>query len=1052
MRRQFVNLILIISTILLFSLISSHVHAQIISKNFLYGQINQDIKLAHINSNEQYLFVPTEEGMYLVENSTFEVVKFIQIDGHISHYEIIDNIEDESKPNKDLMVFIDDDTMQSVIIYSLDSLDVIWSYTTFTNGFNDQSIKIEKKTPVFDYDFNDNNLLLVSGYKLYNIDIKTGHLVWDYEYTDNIWSVAFIGDINSDLISDVAISVQPSSVIALDGKNGDTIWENKYAKAYDVKKDDKVLGSVKRNIWDITYVNSNLILTGEDAYIYQVNPTNGTIINEKNILDSIPNILAYQIYLDGSNVKDFSGLQSGGNSAYQIIRTRKVMDCNGDNKNDLLVTAYEPNKYANYNGMTPSLYLIDGQTFDVIWQMDLNSKQLIDLNINSNGDLSFFDGKNIDVFNIKDNTDIKEIKIDSNSNNNEQSTSSFYPLVVDNNLIINNNGLFKLDISDPSNPTTISSITNYNGYDTVIEGNRLYKLYFNYSKDNQMIKNYKTIACFSDTNELLYSYNLNDNGSDGYFNKYIINQDSFIFVNNLNELYTLDYGSDLEVQNYNLNILEDSSSNKQNNEVVVLSLAPDFNSDGQNDLLINYQNGDVLILDSTNYNHAIINDNLYNLFPGYNPSINCLFPLFILGEKEMYALSNNKILIVSFDDNNIPTIKKEISLDPYNFWNNSQNIKYQYDYDNDGYKDYVISANIPGANSNSNEALILYTNEETVGSITTGWDSTIYPTNEDLNNDGHNEVIVTTNRTDSDGNGQNVSEIVNPYTPINQDDVLFTKIFYDGNNITYNTQYKALTIVDDITGDGKKDVLVLIDRWGDSYIQVYSIDDDQTIEKIIPVSINYTNIEDMQNNKIGAPGGYIDTFNQSNTNYMIMSVPNQNQDTYTTRIVEFDGFNLSGIASINARIHDYQIINNTFYYQQVMKKNEENYTIHSFELDQKLTITNEGLDKTYKNSQIKLNWELDSNIAYYNIYIDGKLVEITPNDNVNLFLQNGINKIGIGGVSKNGVETITTINLNVNTPHANASHFIIYTVLILILVSVLPLKIKKYKRREPKDV
>ena len=52
---------------------------------------------------------------------------------------------------------------------------------------------------------------------------------------------------------------------------------------------------------------------------------------------------------------------------------------------------------------------------------------------------------------------------------------------------------------------------------------------------------------------------------------------------------------------------------------------------------------------------------------------------------------------------------------------------------------------------------------------------------------------------------------------------------------------------------------------------------------------------------------------------------------------------------------------------------------------------------------------------------------------------------GTGGIE-------STINLNVNTPHANTSHFIIYTVLILILVLVLPLKINKYKRRDPKDV
>lgn len=1017
---------------------SNEVNAQIISDYHILGQVNNNMKLEYINNNSEYLFVSTNSGMYLINPETFNVEKYIKIEGNISEFFLIDNIEDTNNPNKDLVIFIDDDNLPSVIVYSLDSLDKIWSFTAITTGYNNESIKIEKKMPIFDYDINEDSILLVSGYNLYNLNIQTGKQNWTYEYKDNIWAVSYMSDINNDNKVDIAISVQPSAVIGLSGKNGGELWEKKIAKPYKVKRNDKVIGTTKLNIWDLMYVNSKLIVTGEDGYIYQVNPNNGQIIKEKNILDNIPNILAFQIYLEGNKTKEYSELVSNGKSAYKIINSKKVIDCNNDNINDLLVTTFETNKYANFSGLTPEMYLVDGNTLDIIWQKEYSGKQLLDIHLYKNGDISFFDGKEINIININNLDNVKEINLGSNSN--KESNNYVYSILSDDTLFVSYNDINKLDISDHINPSVLNKINIFDGYDTIVNNDYIYKLYYQYNINNRVVKNYSAVECTDKLGNVIWNYALDN--IDDYFNKYLIN-DGFIFITNKYELYKINFTDKLTIKTYQLpSNAEGQQKEYDYNKIHALTNCSDFNDDNSFDLLIVLDDGNFFILNSKDFNDVIINDNLNSIINVENQWFSYAFPIFDENEKKLYVMSENTVEIVYFDNDLTASIEKEVSLENFNFWDDGQSIKNDIDFDSDGYKDFVLRI----SNNDFNKAIILYS-EGTIGKINTGWDFTLYPTYKDLNNDKKFEIIVTSSQEDGEGNWQSICYIVDPYTNISEDDnVLFKKVFYEGNEITSNSKYKPLEIIDDITGDGIKDVVVLVDRWGDNYFQVYNVNDDTKIVKVIPISVRFTEREDMTNSKIGAPGGFIDTFTYEDNIYMFLTF-NQNNNFVTSMFNINDFYNFQNILNINGRLYNYNISDGFVVYNIFNKKNEDNFISNTLDLNNKIKVNNVDENTTYKQSRININWEKDTNAVIYRIYVDNRLVEITSKNEVNVFLKDGLNNVGIGAVLENGTELITNFHVKVDLDNSNNYMFYLYSASTLVVVFVLPIKFFRYRKR-----
>lgn len=979
----------------------------LLSEHFILGHESNKMSMEYIDEENKKLFVTTNEGLFIIEPETFKVEKEIKLKGKIFDFLVIDNIETNESPSRDIILFIEDENQPSVILYSLDTLQKIWSFTSYMKGYNDVGVKIDKKIPIFDYSFTNENLFLVAGYTVYNLDIKTGKEKWHYNYSDNIWSVAVINDINKDSIRDIVISVQPESIISLSGNNGEVLWKSEIASNIDISIDNKMLGSIKTNIWDLHFIKDVIIATSEDGNIYKVTTDEGKIIRKQEIISKIPNSIIYQAYLDGDNVKKLSGLET-----YKIFNTRIINDLNNDKINDLLVTTFETNEYVNYNEK-PTIFILDGNSLNIIGKFELSEKQLLNVSVSDDLDICLYDGKKIIHFNAKDYSNTSEIRIDSAHNN-------ISIITIDDSLYIYSNNLYKIDITDPTNPNITSQISFFQGSDSLFYDDMIYKLYFQFDENDRFYKNYYAIECYSLNNKLLWKYDL----QDAYFRYYQIRDDKFIFINEDKYLIMLKDGEVI-----------DSIQLINGSDVKLFTETLDFNKDGLKDFLVIFHNKEFQIINAGDFSETLYTNYLYQ-FIEFN-DYEFIYPVINNEEMQIYLVSYKDISIASIDSEFNVVIDKKIDFNPYSFWFDPHNIYTDKDFDNDGYNDLVFRI----SDDKEHMAVILYSSEATVGFIPANWDFTLYPLYEDYNNDGKYEVMISTNGEDELG-WHNRFQIVNPYVELNDKEIIFEKRFYEGNELTFNSKLKPFTVVDDITGDGIKDVLVLVNRYGDIYIQVYNINNDKIVKKVIPISIQYISQEEMKISSIGSPGAFIDTFEYNYTNYLIMSFVSNGK--IMTKVSLLD--KMLYVSNFDKRVFDYHIVDDKIYYQLYVNKEDNNYYLEEASLNRNNLVLNINENKIYNDASIDLKWNTSRDVAYYKIYLDGKLVEITTNKEINIPLNKGDNLIGIGEVLASGIEEISYFQIK-NEPESKDYYYIITAVLIA-LVFLLPLSKSKYRRRE----
>ena len=374
----------------------------------------------------------------------------------------------------------------------------------------------------------------------------------------------------------------------------------------------------------------------------------------------------------------------------------------------------------------------------------------------------------------------------------------------------------------------------------------------------------------------------------------------FIFCDNNNRLVMIRNGDVIDEKQFS-------------EEVKFISKTNDFNDDEQFDLLVLFHHNEFMIINTIDFEQVIFNSYLYNLFAYEHYDF--IYPVFNQDKNQMYLFNNKSIMIINIDDSFNVSKEESIDLENYNFWFDPWNIKLDQDFDNDGINDLVIRI----SDDRDHSALILYSREANVGFIKANWEFTIYPLNEDLNGDGKFEVLISTSGDDENGMWHTKFQIVNPYIKINETDIIFEKRFYEGNELTYNSKLKPLTIVDDFTKKGSKNVLVLVDRWGDIYLQVYDLDNDKLIKDVIPLYITFINEEDMRNVNFGSPGAFIDTFTFNEKQTLILSFISRGE--INTNLYELDNLRLT--SSFNKRLYNYYILGSEIIYQ--IYENDEYY-------------------------------------------------------------------------------------------------------------------------------
>jgi len=611
----------------------------------------------------------------------------------------------------------------------------------------------------FDYDITDQSLLIIAGYNLYNLNLSNGLLNWTYTYNENIWSVCSINDITEDEVNDLVISVQPSDVITIDGKLGTMIWQKTIASDYEVKKEDKLVSKVKRNIWDLHFNNNLIVASGEDGYLYHLNSMDGTINNKVQIIENIPTILANTVYVPNNKAIKYSGLGNNGVSTYKIIQTRIIQDITGDKNNDLLVTIYEDNPYATYSLFSAKLILLDGKSLTVLSERELPiNRSITDLKISHDNRLSFFDSDQfylIDL-NIGDLNIVSEVDLISDENSNDHDNQSFTSFLYENSLFIKTEDFYQFDISNLNSPVLQNTIYLLNEFEMIIKDQELYKLYYKEDINHTKTNNYYVIQNLDiETNEIIWEHAIDDLSFSNQtgFKQYVMtnmdedNSHEIVYFNENRELVRLDFDVELEITTITHDLIPNSTE-QPDFEIKEFSSYRDLNSDGILELLILTNRGDFIILNGDNLNevlqHNYLNSNYdYEETPIASEMYDTMYPNFNEDSHFVYLINNKSFNRVTLDASfNILNEEKTDLLD-FNFWYDPSSVLHQQDYDGDGINDYVLRLN----NNNGGDeqlAAILYSSVSQIGFLRVGWDFSLYSTHEDLNEDGLFDMILMT--------------------------------------------------------------------------------------------------------------------------------------------------------------------------------------------------------------------------------------------------------------------------------------------------------------------
>lgn len=304
-----------------------------------------------VSLNNDYIYVLDNLGKFVKRLDVFEDEYFIssyreinpEFDPTNISLEIIDDID--GKGYQDVLVIIKEYSFENIIAISYEDNEVIWQVTPSMEsskicGFNSYC---QENVPITNYEISSGNLFVSSGYQLEEIDIKTGEIIKNYTYENNIWDFAIVSDINNDTIRDIYIAVQPTLVISIDGKTFKKIDDLVVAKEARVSfRNYKIL----LNVWSLEYLpNRDLLIAGsEDGFVYEIDPKKNEITNSIKFFNIRTFFYGNIIDGKGSNIyesyyeNDVENIYFGKASYKQsFIKINRINSIDNDELDDYIV-------------------------------------------------------------------------------------------------------------------------------------------------------------------------------------------------------------------------------------------------------------------------------------------------------------------------------------------------------------------------------------------------------------------------------------------------------------------------------------------------------------------------------------------------------------------------------------------------------------------------------------------------------------------------------------------------------------------------------------------
>ncbi|ERJ12840.1 hypothetical protein [Haloplasma contractile] len=255
--------------------------------------------------NIQYTALLNSEGIQIIDTTGFLIKKIDYPESVVSIIEsnhirdaisetgilnkdIIDlklkTIEDiDNKGFSDFLIIIRSRRVKEfnkLVTINYESSNVIWEYnpTIQSSKLCRFSTYCEEPVDLIQVELRDEDIYVISGYKMEQINLKTGDTKKQFHYKNNIWRFEFISDVNKDGIDDLALAVQPTNIIFIDGNTFNQLKELKVAKDLKLTK----LKTIKLNVRELEFLpkQNRLLAASEDGNVYEIDVHENKIINK----------------------------------------------------------------------------------------------------------------------------------------------------------------------------------------------------------------------------------------------------------------------------------------------------------------------------------------------------------------------------------------------------------------------------------------------------------------------------------------------------------------------------------------------------------------------------------------------------------------------------------------------------------------------------------------------------------------------------------------------------------------------------------------------------
>ena len=361
----------------------------------LGGSVSTEIRVAQLRG-ESVVLIGTSKGLYIVAEGG-GIQRYISTPGSVSDISMLNDTTGDGQ--QEIVVAVDDTNFPNIRCYDGYSGKKIWQFSPKQAAFLEDLLWTDIQTSTFDVEtINDVNadgyqdIAATSGYYLYLLNGQTGEQIWRFKADDNLWQVRVVPDVDGDGKQDLVIGAQTGSIYVVSGAKGNLIWEEKLAEECTVFDDGGNKWVIDRSIWDIVPIKVNgrekVIVGSEDGKVRLIDLKDKTCAWETVPLIEYSSSLQYQYYQQKNN------LPTGpGDSNFFNLRVSMVDDVSGDGIGEILASTYVGQKSGTGNqgyAGTSGLFLIDSASGEVIWK-----KPGLDLENMASVETAHLDGKQV---------------------------------------------------------------------------------------------------------------------------------------------------------------------------------------------------------------------------------------------------------------------------------------------------------------------------------------------------------------------------------------------------------------------------------------------------------------------------------------------------------------------------------------------------------------------------------------------------------------------------------------------------------------------------------